>query len=134
MLDPSGPLKTAIIAWLKADTAIAAMISDRVFDASKKGDVFPHVTMGGVQVLPDKGDAVDGAESFVTIDAWSRLAGSVELDLLAKLVASSLDDAELAVDEQHLVDLVHESTRTLRDPDGVTRHAIITFRALTEPA
>ena len=136
MLDPSRPLQDAVIAALKADQAVKELIADRIYDAAPKGAEFPYISMGGVQVLPDKADGVDGAEAVITIDAWSQNAkGYGEVMNVARVSAAALDDAELQLGpEQRLVDLVLEAIRTLRDPDGVTRHAVITFRALTEPA
>ncbi|TMI98478.1 MAG: DUF3168 domain-containing protein [Alphaproteobacteria bacterium] len=135
MLDPSRPLQDAIIAYLKADAAVRELVGDRIYDAAPKGAEFPHASMGGVQVLPDKGDAVDGAEAFFTIDAWSQNAkGFGEVMNVARVIAAALDDAELVLaGGVRLVDLTAESIHTLRDPDGITRHAVINFKALTEP-
>jgi hypothetical protein len=45
-----------------------------------------------------------------------------------------LHDAALTLDDHALVNLRLELTETRRDADGITFHAAMRFRAVTEPA
>ncbi len=44
-----------------------------------------------------------------------------------------LHDAALALDGHALVNLRCETADTMRDPDGITVHGRLRFRAVTEP-
>jgi hypothetical protein len=71
----------------------------------------------------------------VQIDAWSQSVGFPEVKRVASAVRRALAFApmDLTGDGYRLVDIALETDLTLRDPDGVTSHAVLTFRALTEP-
>jgi len=129
MSDPSLPLQIAIVAALKA----ADVAADRIYDTVPPNAVFPYVSISGSQVLPDKADCIDGTEVFVQLDAWSRAQGYPEVMGIAGSVVDALDDEPLAVDGFHLVVFEMQSLNYLRDPDGLTRHAAISFRALLQP-
>jgi hypothetical protein len=129
MSDPSLPLQIAIVAALKA----ADVAGDRVYDTVPPGAEFPYVSISGSQVLPDKADCIDGTEVFVQLDAWSRAQGYPEVMGIAGGVVDALDDEPIVVDGFHLVVLELQNLSYLRDPDGLTRHAAISFRALLQP-
>ncbi len=131
MSDPSYPLQIAIVAALKGDSPPAAT---RVYDAVPTSPQFPYVSLGDMQVLPDKADCIDGTEVFLQIDAWSRTIGYQEVKQMGAAIIRALDDKELTVTGYHLVVLELQSLNYLRDPDGLTRHAALTFRALLQLA
>jgi|SRR6185503_11429246 len=134
MSDPSYPIQVAIVSALKADAGVAAIISNRVYDTVPEKPQFPYVTLGDMQVLPDKADCIDGSELSIQIDGWSRAVGYPEVKRLGSAVVAALDDAEIPINGHVAVVFELQSVNYVRDPDGVTRHAIITFHALTEPA
>jgi hypothetical protein len=49
-------------------------------------------------------------------------------------VREALHEAELAVAGHRLVNIRHEASEALRDPDGETFRGVIRFRAVLEPA
>lgn len=128
-------LQGAIVAALKADTGVSGIVGDRVFDyvPRSSGSVtaeFPFVAIADFQELTEDADCIPGAEIFVTIDVWSRAIGKPEAHRLASAVKAALTD--LTLTDFALVMLEHDSTRTLTDPDGLTTHAVLTFRAFVE--
>jgi hypothetical protein len=129
MSDPSLPLQAAIVAALKG----ADIAGDRIYDSVPPSPTFPYVSISGSQVLPDKADCIDGTEVFLQIDAWSRAQGYPELMGVSASIVDALDDQALTVDGFHLVVLEMQVLNYLRDPDGLTRHAALTFRALLQP-
>lgn len=133
MSDPSLELQGAIVAALKANGALPTVVGGRVYDAVPAGAVFPYITLGDGQVLPDKADCISGAEVILQVDVWSRSTGYPEVKTISKAVIVKLDDQPLTVPGQDIIVFEHESTRYLRDPDGLTRHAAITFRSLAFP-
>lgn len=132
MSDPSLGLQIAIVQWLKADATVAGRIAGRVYDTVPDNPVFPYVTLGEGQTIPDVADAYDGAEAYVDLHVWSRGVGWPEAKEIAKALQASLVEAPLSIASERLVGLQLEQSRYLRDPDGLTRHVAMTFRALTE--
>jgi hypothetical protein len=133
--DSSLPLQKAIIDTLKADSAVAAIVGARVYDMVPAGAPKPYVSFGPEQVLPDKGDEYDGADIFVQLDGWSATGTKMEIKRLGAAIRSALDEKPLTlVDDQRLVRIAIEDAHYLVEPDGLTQHAALTFRARTEPS
>ena len=133
MSDPSLEIQAAVVAALKTSGALPAAIGSRVYDSVPTAPTFPYITLGDCQVLPDKAGCIDGAELFMQIDVWSRTVGFTEAKQIAKSVVTKLDDKPLTVAGQDVIVFEHQSTQYLRDPDGLTRHAAMTFRSLAYP-
>lgn len=130
MADPSLALQGAIYPRLQAD---CPSVAKRVYDRPPQAVEFPYIGMGEVQIVDDSADCIDGVEAFITLHVWSRAVGQVEAKQVASEVHSSLHGAELDLGPAwhfHLIE--HRSTNYLSDPDGVTTHAVITFRALID--
>ncbi|MBN8987420.1 MAG: DUF3168 domain-containing protein [Rhizobiales bacterium] len=131
MSDPSLELQSAIIDVLKDRTGTA--VDDRVYDEPPVNPIFPYITLGQCQVLPDKADCIDGVIAYPVVDIWSQQKGFVELKTITKAVLAMLDDQPLAIAGFTVVVFEIESVNYLRDPDGLTRHAALTFHALIQP-
>lgn len=130
MADPSLALQGAVYSRLKAD---CPSVAGRVYDQPPQAVAFPYIGLGEWQTVDDSADCIDSVEIFLTLHAWSRAVGQVEAKAVASEVRSSLHGAELdlgAAWQFHLIE--HRSTNVLADPDGVTTHAVITFRALID--
>jgi hypothetical protein len=126
-------LQKAIVARLKADAGVVALVGQRIYDQPPIAPVFPYISLGPDQTLPDRADCYDGSEVNLQVDAWSRAVGFPEVKRIAEAARAALQDAPLSLAGHRLVDLTFVDGRTLRDPDGLTSHAAMTFRALTEP-
>ena len=132
--DPSLELQKAIVAALKADAAVTAIINGRIYDAVPGGAAKPYVSFGPFQLLPEHGDCLDGGEAFVTLDAWAAGPDTVQVKQLGTAIARALDMAPIVLDApQRLVEMSVEQTQYMRDPDGITAHGVITVHAWTEP-
>jgi hypothetical protein len=133
--DPSLQLQKAIVAALKADAGVNAIIGGRIYDAVPGGAVKPYVSFGAFQLLPEHGDCLDGGEAIVTLDGWASGPDTVQVKQLGTAIAKALDMAPIALETgQRLVEMSIEQTQYMRDPDGLTAHAVITVHAWTEPA
>lgn len=138
--EPTLALQEAAIAHLKADTTVALLIAERIYDRIP-GDptrppppnIFPYVRLGEDQDVPDLAECIDGSEIFATFHAFSRAVGKPEVKRVAGAVKRALHGADLTLDDNRLLLIEHFRTDFLTDEDGLTEHAIITFRALTEP-
>lgn len=136
MSDPSLELQMALVALLKTPDVLPATVGDRVYDRVPLNAAYPYISLGDGQVLPDKADCIDGSEVFVQIDVWSRAVSYGEAKTIGKAVVAALDDQEdeLSVEGFAVIVFELQSVQYLRDPDGVTRHGAITFRALIQPS
>ena len=133
-VDPSLELQKAIVAALKADAGVNALIAGRIYDAVPGGATKPYVSFGPFQLLPEHGDCLFGGEAFVTLDAWAAGPDTVQVKQLGTAIARALDLAPIVLDApQRLVEMSVEQTQYMRDPDGITAHGVITVHAFTEP-
>ncbi|WP_426229293.1 DUF3168 domain-containing protein [Pararhizobium sp. DWP3-4] len=136
--DVSHELQVAIVKCLKDDAVVVALIGDRVFDRVERdtaGEVtatFPYVSFGPEQEIPEDADCMDASEIFLQIDAWSRDPGYREVRRIAKALKQALDETRLPLADNALVYFAYAGRRILRDPDGLTSHAALTFRAGVE--
>lgn len=116
-------------------TAAPALAGGNVFDQVPENEPFPHITIGDEQVIDDSTTCQDGWEVHTDVHCWSRPANGSkgEVKALAASVVTRIISIA-SVDGFSLVSLTHETTRVFRDPDGLTEHAVVSFRALIDPA
>lgn len=132
--DASLPLQKALVAVLKADAALTAIVAGRVYDSVPTNATKPYLSFGPWQVIPDQGDCYDASDIAVQIDGWSIGPGSVEAKKIGRAVRAALDQKPLTLDEsERLVVMVIEQTQYLVEADGITQHAVVQFTARTEP-
>lgn len=106
----------------------------RVYDQVPESPVFPYVTIGDEQHIDDSSQCQDGWEVYPDVHVWSRPANGSKAEV--KTLAAQVVDAvkTLSVVQGFtVVSIFHETSRFLRDPDGKTEHAAITFRAVLDP-
>lgn len=132
-------LQKAIVAKLKADTAVSAAVGTSIFDKNAGPEVFPCVTIGEDQVIvdsatlgPPRSGGVRSFDIIVTVHVWSRGAGLAGAKSIADAVEDCLNDRisvypEGDVGNDYPRSLFFDGARFLRDPDGVTAHAVLTF-------
>lgn len=133
MSDPSLELQSAIVAALKANPAVAALVAGRVYDEVPSGATKPYVTLGQPQVLPDRADCIDGADVNFPIHGWAAGPQSVIVKRLGKAIAAALDNASLSLSGHRAVLVEVDQIEYLDDPDALTKHAVVSIRVLTEP-
>jgi hypothetical protein len=130
--DPSLELQQALVSMLKGVSPSIA--SGRIYDEPPNSPTFPYVTLGDCQVLPDKAGCIDGTEVYPVIDVWSRAVGYPEAKGIVKQILAVLDDQAISIAGFSAVIFEFTSVAYLRDPDGLTRHASITFHGLIQPS
>jgi uncharacterized protein DUF3168 len=131
--DPALPLQKATLAWLN-NHSTGPKVSGRIYDGVPSNPVKPYISFGPFQMLPEHGDCLNGGEVFMTLDAWAAGPSTVQVKDIGAAIAADLDEAPIVLDGgQRLVDISIEQTQYLRDPDGLTAHAVITVHAWTEP-
>lgn len=127
--DPTLSLQAMLVDVLRGNTGAGAAVYDRVPPTAG----FPRITIGPGQALPDNADCIEGTESILQVDIWSRAVGFPESKTIAGQVRSLLNGAEPTIDGHVVVLLEFDNAQYLNDPDGQTKHVAMTFRVLTEP-
>lgn len=127
-------LRQALFDRLAADAPLLALLGGvHVHDAPPKDAAFPFVTLGEA-VVADWSTATEaGTEQSLTLHAWSRAGGRREAFAIAAAVQAALHDAPLALDGHRLANLRATTAEVRREGDGRTFHALVRFRAVTEP-
>lgn len=125
-------LQKAIVAKLRADGGVAAIVGTKVYD-TPEANTFPRITLGEDQILFTRAECYLGEDVNLTVHAWSREPGFPQIKRLAGAIQAALHDATLTLDGYRLVDLSVDDVRFMRESDGLTSHAVLSFTALTEP-
>ena len=133
-MTPHLELQKAVVAALKADAALSALVGDRVYDRAPQRVVFPYVAIGEMQVLSDDVDCISGFEVYLTIHVWSRAYGRVECREISSAIYDVLHEAELNLNGLAFVEVRLRDMTDLADPDGESTHGVVTFRALIDEA
>ena len=139
-------LRAAIHDALVADTPLNALLGGaHVYDEPPLSAVFPYVTLGEARVTDWSTGTERGEEHQLTLHAWSRQGGHKEAHLVAGALLQALDDAPLilvdhrlvnfrfALADHRLVNFRFAVADVRREADGRTYHALVRFRAVTEP-
>lgn len=128
-------LRAAIHDALVADSAVmAALGGPRIYDTPPRDAAFPYVTLGEARILDASVDAGATQEHQLTLHAWSRQGGHKEAHVIAGALLQALDDAPLTPTGHRLVNLRFAIADIRREADGRTYHALVRFRAVTEPS
>jgi hypothetical protein len=131
MSDPALSVQMAYVARLRASVPA---VSGRVHDRVPQSVGFPHLQIGDIQTVEDGADCIDGTEVTVTLHVWSRATGAVEARSIAASCRLCLHEwlPDLSAQGFRCVEHMHRDTRLVGDPDGVTSHAVLTFRLLID--
>lgn len=127
-------LRGAVEAALLADKAlVGALGGPKIYGEPPRQATFPYVTIGETRVLPLQSNSEPGEEHQITLHAWSRQGGHREAHVIAGAMLSALDDAPLTLADHRLVNIRFAVADIRRGADGRTYHAMVRFRAVTEP-
>ena len=131
----SAALRAAVHDALAADAAFVSVLGGpKIYDEPPRAAAFPYVTMGEARIADFSTGSEPGEEHQLTLHAWSRQGGHREAHLIAGALLQALDDAPLALAGHHLVNFRFSAADVRREADGRTYHALVRFRAVTEPA
>jgi hypothetical protein len=127
-------LRAAIHDALNADAPLLALLGGpKVYDQPPRSAGFPYVTLGEARVADFSTGTEPGEEHQLTLHAWSRQGGHSEAHAIAGALLQALDDAPLALPNHRLVNFRFSVADVRRENDGRTYHALVRFRAVTEP-
>lgn len=134
MISPVLELQRAIVPRLKTYAPLSELIGARVYDHVPDVEDWkdPYVSLGAASELDAGHECIDAVSVMLRIDAWSRAIGYGEVQKVADAVKRALNGAELELSENALVEIRWRRTDRMRDPDGLTSHAVIEFTAEIE--
>ena len=123
-------LQSTIYSTLNSDSNLTSTLGASIFDEVPEDASTPYVTIGEDTSIDYSTKDHDGADVTVNIDVWSEYKGSKETKQIIDRIHDLLHDSNLSITGFNLVNLRFEFSDILRDPDGVTRHGVIRFRAI----
>ena len=132
--DSQWPLQQAVYAALRAAPAVKGLLGDpaRIYDHVPPASPFPYLVLGEATAVPFDAKTEDGMEQTLTLHAWSRARGLKETKEIMAAVTDALDSQALALTGHVLVLLRFEFATTFLESDGLTRHGVQRFRAITQ--
>jgi len=123
-------LQEAIYTRLNNDSTLTSTYGASVYDEVPEGSSFPYVSIGETTALDYSTNDVDGSEQTMTLHVWSQYRGTKETKNILDRLHDLLHDYSLSVTGANLINLRFDFSDLLRDPDGITRHGVIRFRAI----
>jgi hypothetical protein len=133
MRDHESGLQKALIAWLRADAAVQALLGEpaRIWDEPPAQPQFPHLRVGASQSRAVAADEC-GVEHAVTLHCVSRFAGTEEARAVCAAVRARLEGASVEADGVRTISLRTTFTDVFRSADLRRTYGIIRVRAVTE--
>jgi hypothetical protein len=133
-VDSQWPLQQAVFAALSADAGVKSLLGDpaRIFDHVPPSSDFPYLVLGEATTTPFDAKTEDGMEQTLTLHTWSRARGLRETKEIMAAAVKVLDGPSLALSGHTLILLRFEFAATFLDSDGLTRHGVQRFRAITQ--
>ena len=123
-------LQTTIYSTLSGDNTLTNTLGAGVFDEVLENATYPFVSLGEETAIDYSTKNEDGGEFTINIHVWSQYKGSKQTKEIMDRIHDLLHDSNLSVSGFNLVNLRFEFSDILRDPDGVTRHGVMRFRAI----
>ena len=134
MADRSVELFAALRTALAGDATLTTVLggSSRVHSAMAPAGAPPPYVVIGDETAADYGASDgDSQEHTVTMHVWTEEPGKLKCLQAMSAVRAALHDVALALSGGLLVNLRCEFKETFRDPDGVSQHGVMRFRAVT---
>jgi hypothetical protein len=130
----SAALRAAVHDALIADAGLVSVLGGaKVYDEPPRAAAFPYVTLGETRIVDFSTGSEPSEEHQLTLHAWSRQGGHREAHLVTGALMQALDNAPLILAGHHLVNFRFAVADVRREADGRTYHALVRFRAVTEP-
>lgn len=130
-MDPTQELQEEIIVALRAAAPVTALVSTRVYDLPTVATA-PYISMGPSSAVQNDADCIEAQEVTMQIDCWSDQRGFKQVRDVADAVRRALRHIELPFQQNAIVTFEHRATRYMRDPDGISSHAAMTYSAVIE--
>ena len=131
MIDHESRLQAGLIAWLKADAALNALVDGRVWDRAPEEATYPHLLIGEGTSRPVAAEGA-GVEHRLTLVCVSRFAGSEEAKAVVAAARARLHEAAPPVAGLRIVSLRSTGVEMRRPGDGARTYGRLSLRVVTE--
>ena len=121
-------LQSSVYSTLSNDNTLSSTYGASVFDVPEDTS-YPYITIGEDNISEFGTKDLDGTTSTMTIHIWSEYKGSKETKQIMDRIHDLLHDSSLSVSGFNLINMRFEFSDIMRDPDGITRHGVMRFRA-----
>lgn len=131
-----GTLSTAIVAAVRADTALGLLLAgNRIYDVNPPPKTpFPYITLGFRQESDDNVFSAPGTIAGQVLDIWTRestaveqVSGAEQLMAIYAALRALLHQRPLSIGGFRSVLGVIALLATMEDPDGLTLHAVVRY-------
>ena len=119
-----------LYATLNGDATLTNTLGAAVYDEVPEGSAYPYVNIGEETATAFDTKDLAGSQITINLHVWSQYKGSKEAKNIMDRVHTLLHDTSLSVTGFNLINLRFEFADILRDPDGITRHGVMRFRAV----
>ena len=133
MINHEAALQAALIARLRGDDALDALVAGRIWDGEPAKRVFPYVTVSRVESRPVRADG-GGVEQVLTLTGHSRFEGLEETRAISAAIRAALHEADLTAEGVRVVNPRVTFADVFGSPEGRRSHAVVRVRAVTEEA
>ena len=123
-------LQSIIYSTLNGDNTITSTYGAGVYDEPLEGATYPFVRIGEETAVDYSTKDVVGGEYIINIHVWSQYKGSKETKQIMDRIHDLLHDSSLSVTGFNLINLRFDFSDIMIDPDGITRHGVMRFRAI----
>lgn len=113
--------QAALVATLRADAGVSALVGSRVYDEPPHGVTFPYIRIDDISPSPFDTTCTEGAEVQIGLEVHSRATqGRVEAVAIAEAVQAALhrNEAAISVSGFSLIESIFQTYVTSRDPEG----------------
>ncbi len=139
---PINPLQAALVARLRGDSALAALLAPvrgvspatpAVVDEPPEGQEYPYVRLGDHLSTPDNTHTSFGRDVTETLHVWTRARSAAPGQAIATRIGELLDhqvaalSALLEDDGHRCVSIRQTFDQALEDPDPEIRHHVLRF-------
>ena len=119
-----------IFTALSNDNTLTSTYGATIVDEVTSSTSYPFVTIGE-ETTSDFSTKTDaGGQVTINIHIWSDYKGSKECKQIMDKIHDLLHDSSLSVSGYNLINCRFEFSDILKDPDGITRHGVMRFRAV----
>ncbi|HEX8232803.1 MAG TPA: DUF3168 domain-containing protein [Caulobacteraceae bacterium] len=126
-------LQGAVLARLKADAGVAAVLGGRAYDQPPAERIYPYLLIGRSETRPFGGTGGEGLEHALTLTVASMFGGSEEAKAVCAAVRACLHNAELGLEAHRLVNLRVTYCDVFKAADWRFTYGVARLRAVTEP-
>lgn len=136
LVGPDLELQGAIVAALNASIELKALIGSppRIFQDPPQSKNWPgdYVVVGDGDANDDSDQCLAATLIYPKLHVWSRTPGWESAKKIAAVIWQTLHNATLTLSENRCFSILLEQSIPLRDPDGITKHIALTYRARIE--